>query len=348
MATFTPEIRKIALSLGVAALTAALGAGYSFVSGGLPRYGVLAGFLIGLLLAVFELVFLRAAPGRWLRRMPMMLLIVVETLIWALVIGFSIYIASPIILGFGINLRTFGARDAYAFSFAFGLAFLSTFYLRVQSLIGERVLFNFLFGRYNEPVREERVFMFLDIADSTRLSEEFGDMKIQALIGRFFFDISRPIVEHGGEIYRYIGDEVVVSWLMADAIEDARCVRCVFAVQDVLDAHSREYRKLFGVVPRFRVGMHGGPVVVGEVGDSRRAIVYFGETVSCAVALQGACKRVHRDFLMSGELFERLEMGEEFSVSFLGPLALFPDGATVEAYALSRTRDAGQSRALCR
>ena len=347
MALYLPGVRKIIACLGVSALTAALGGGYSFVSGGLIPYGALAGFLIGLLLGAFELFVVRSRPGRWLRRMPLMLLIMVETVTWAVIIGFSIYIATPLLLGLEVDLRTFSVRDAYGVSFAFGIAFLSIFYLRIQSLIGERVLFNFLIGRYNKPVRDERVFMFLDIADSTHLAEEFGDVKIQALIGRFFFDIARPIAEHGGEIYRYIGDEVVVSWRMADAIEDACCVRCVFAVCDVLNACSEEYRRSFGVVPRFRVGMHGGPVVVGEVGDSRRAIVYFGETVSCAVALQVACKRIRRDFLMSGGLFRRLSLGDDYSADFVGSLELFSGGKTVDTYALSRNRTV-DSRLPCR
>ncbi len=328
--------KKISACLGVAGATAALGAGYSSVAGGQPLFGAVAGFLIGLLLGAFELYFVQTTAGVWLRRLPLALFIVIATLIWALLIVFSIYVATPYLLDIDVFPLELDSRDRNALVFSFGLALLLTFFLRVQSLIGGRVLFNFLVGRYHKPSREERVFMFLDIADSTPMSEQFGDLKIQALIGRFFFDIARPIAEHGGETYRYIGDEVVVSWPMAKAIEDARCVRCVLDVQKLLARKSREYRELFGVVPRFRVGMHGGPVVIGEVGDSRRAIVYFGETVSRAVALQGACKRVGRDFLVSADLMDRLNIGEEFSSSFLGPLELFPDGTTVGAYALSR------------
>ena len=336
MAISPRHLSKIIACLGVAAVTAALGAGYSIAGGGLPRYGAVAGLLIGFFLGSFELFFVQTPAGAWLRRLPLILFVAVATLVWALLIGFSIYIAAPFLLGIDIHPYELDVRDVRGLVFAFGLAFLATFFLRVQSLTGGRVLFNFFIGRYHKPSRDERVFMFLDIADSTRLSEQFGDVKIQALIGRFFFDIARPIAEHGGETYRYIGDEVVVSWPLAKAVKDAQCVRCVFDVQKLLDEQSEEYRREFGVVPKFRVGMHGGPVVIGEVGDSHRAIVYFGETVSRAVALQGACKLVEHDFLVSAELMDRLTIGEEFSSSLLGPVELFPDGTTVDTYALSR------------
>jgi adenylate cyclase len=330
------SLKKLMVCVGVAGVTAALGGGYSVASGGLPLYGAVAGFLIGLLLGAFELYFVQTTAGAWMRRLPLILFVLVALVIWSLLIGFSVYIAAPYLLGIDIFPYEFNARDANALIFALGLAFLSTFFLRVRSLIGGRVLFNFVIGRYHKPAHDERVFMFLDIADSTRLSEEFGDVKIQALIGRFFFDIAGPIAERGGETYRYIGDEVVVSWPMAKALHNAQCVRCVFDVQDLLAARSEEYRRLFGVVPRFRVGMHGGPVTIGEVGDSRRAIVYFGETVSRAVALQGACKRVGHDFLISAHLMDKLTIGGEVTSSYLPDLELFPDGTTIDAYALSR------------
>lgn len=335
------SLKKLIVCVGVAGVTAALGGGYSVASGGLPLYGVVAGFLIGLSLGAFELYFVQTTAGAWMRRLPLIPFILVALSIWSLLIGFSVYVATPYLLRIDIFPYEFNARDAHALIFALGLAFLSTYFLRVRSLIGGRVLFNFVIGRYHKPAHDERVFMFLDIADSTRLSEEFGDVKIQALIGRFFFDIAGPIAEHGGETYRYIGDEVVVSWPMAKALHNAQCVRCVFDVQDLLSSHAEEYQRLFGVVPQFRVGMHGGPVTIGEVGDSRRAIVYFGETVSRAVALQGACKRVGRDFLVSASLMEKLTIGEEFSSSFLPSLELFPDGTSIDAYALSR---AGRGR----
>jgi adenylate cyclase len=202
MAVSARNTKKIVACLGVATATAALGAGYSTVAGGRPDYGATAGFLIGLLCTAFELFFVQTRAGAWLRRLPLPGFIAVATFAWAVLIGFSIYVAAPLVLGIELYAFELETREVSALAFAFGLAFLSTFFLRVQSLIGGRVLFNFFIGRYHRPAREERAFMFLDIADSTRLSEQFGDVKIQALIGRFFFDIARPIAEHGGETYR--------------------------------------------------------------------------------------------------------------------------------------------------
>lgn len=344
MAISPRNVQPAVVCLGVAAVTAGLGAGYSYVTGGSTRYGAVAGFLIGLLLACFELFVVQKQAGAWLRRSPIALFILVSALVWAVLIIFSIFVAAPLALGIERQELALDARAIKAMSFAFVLAFLSTFFLRVRSLVGGRMLFNFVIGRYHQPVREERVFMFLDVADSTRLAEVFGDEKIQTLIGRFFFDIARPIAEHRGETYRYVGDEVVVSWPMARAIEHARCLQCVFDIQALLERRAPEYRRMFGVVPHFRVGMHGGPVIVGEVGDSHRAIVFFGETVSIAVALQGACKRVGQDVLISAALMERLAREGGPAARPLGPVELFADGTCIHACAPARSLAGGQPR----
>lgn len=334
----SPRTTKwLAACVGVATATAGLGWGYSFITGGLPGVGLLAGLQIGLILSIFEIFFVQSQTGTWLRRLPLLVFITLASVVWSVVIYFSIYVATPYLLGIDMTDYRFDAEDAKGLMFAFAVALLSTFFLRILSLVGARTLFSFVIGRYHRPRREERVFMFLDIADSTRLSEEFGDVKIRELIGQFFFDIARPIADNGGEIYRYIGDEVVVSWPMSKALAGARCLGCVVDVQELLESRGDGYRRRFGVVPRFRIGMHGGPVVIGEVGDSRRAIVYSGETLGVAATLQGACKRVGQEFLVSADLAKRLVVDERFTISNLGALELFADGTTMDVYALSRT-----------
>jgi adenylate cyclase len=293
-----------------------------------------AGLLIGLFLAAFELFFVQTPAGAWLRRLPLILFIIVAVFIWSLLIGFSIYIATPVLLGIDLYLHELDARDVNGLIFAFGLALLSTFFLRVRSLIGGRVLFNFFIGRYHKPAHDERVFMFLDIADSTRLSEQFGDVKIQALIGRFFFDIARPIAERGGETYRYIGDELVVTWPFQSGIRGARCVKCAVEITALVRNNAEHYRNAYGEAPRLRIALHGGFVVVSEIGDDRREIVYFGDTVNTAARLRGLAKKIQRGLVISAALLEHTSLPDGVSAEDMGAFALSGKAQSTRVYAV--------------
>jgi adenylate cyclase len=222
-------------------------------------------------------------------------------------------------------------RDAV---FSFCVALVVNFALRVRSLIGPRVLFNFVLGRYQRPLREQRAFMFLDLAGSTALAERLGDERVQAMIARFFFDIAEPIAEYGGETHRYIGDEVVVTWPLERAREDARCLRCVAAIARRVTALAEGYRRDFGEVPRYRVGMHGGPVVASEVGDEKREIVYFGDTINTAARLGALCKELGRDWLVSGDLIDGVNLPPDITLERLGPKNLRGKDRPVAVYAL--------------
>lgn len=68
-----------------------------------------------------------------------------------------------------------------------------------------------LIGRYHHPTEEHRIFLFIDLVDSTALARQLGDLGVQRLLTRFFFDMGQPVAENGGEIHAYIGDEAIIS-----------------------------------------------------------------------------------------------------------------------------------------
>ena len=59
-----------------------------------------------------------------------------------------------------------------------------------------------------------------------------GELRVQGLLTRFFFDIDGAIVAHGGEVHAYVGDEVIVTWPLDDKMSGGRCVDCFFAIVD--------------------------------------------------------------------------------------------------------------------
>src|SRR5689334_21882878 len=69
---------------------------------------------------------------------------------------------------------------------------------------------------------------------------------------RFMVDITEPIVAAYGEIHRYVGNELIATWKLADGIADAHCVRACFDAFDSLAAEP-------GLCARFR---HAGALVM--------------------------------------------------------------------------------------
>jgi adenylate cyclase len=173
----------------------------------------------------------------------------------------------------------------------------------VTRLIGAPLLTSVVLGTYHRPARRSLIVMFLDLANSTRLAEAMGELRVHDLITRFFFDIDEPIANHGGTVHAYVGDEVIVSWPIADdAARNARAVACFFAIERKMAALGREYAAEFGIAPSFRAGIHAGPVIVSECGDAKRQLAFFGDTMNVAARLCDYCKQVNRRLVISGDL----------------------------------------------
>jgi adenylate cyclase len=182
------------------------------------------------------------------------------------------------------------------------------FVLRVRELLGRDVFLSLLTGRYRKPVQEERVFLFVDLAGSTSLAERFGDLKMQEYLGRLFATLADPVLRHGGSIDDYIGDAAVISWPFDRAVADAACIRCVFDILDQIETDAHRWRKDYGEIPRLRAALHGGTIVAAEIGVDRHKITYFGDTVNTTSRVEGLCRTLDRQVLISADLARRMRL----------------------------------------
>lgn len=182
--------------------------------------------------------------------------------------------------------------------------------------------------------------MFLDLVGSTSLAETLGELRMQELLTRFFFDIDEPIVAHGGEVHAYVGDEVIVTWPIAPQLFGGQ-LDCFFAIADRIEEQAESYRGSFGAVPRFRAALHFGPVVISECGDSRRQIAYFGDTMNVTARLQERCKAAGHDLLVSAELLRRVRPDPRLTILPLGLTQLRGRAAEVEVFAVERAGGQG-------
>ena len=143
------------------------------------------------------------------------------------------------------------------------------------------------------------------------------------------------IDDHGGEVYQYVGDEIVITWPASEARERPRPLGCFFAIEHALRRATPGFDRDFGAVPRLRAALHAGPVIAGEVGESRRAIVFHGDVMNTTSRLEGATRDLDRQFLVSGDALERLSGVEAYAVEDLGLQGLRGRAAAIRVYAVT-------------
>src|SRR5207248_10112575 len=121
--------------------------------------------------------------------------------------------------------------------------------------------------------------------------------------------------DYDGEVHTYVGDEVIVTWpLSGDPERNARSLRCFFAVEERMIELAPSYAREFGVVPRFRAGIHAGPVVVSECGVTKRQIAYFGDTMNVAARLCEHCKVAGETLVASADVLRSAVVPHGLSV----------------------------------
>jgi len=229
--------------------------------------------------------------GAALRRMPLLGEVLVRSFAMTVVIvivGLSLQIvlyAGSLQLHW-LTVHWFKTTLPWIVAIGLTLSLMFGVITETARLIGGPLLTSIVLGTYHRPVREQLIVMFLDLADSTSLAEKLGELRVHDLITRFFFDIDVPINDHGGSVLSYVGDEVIVTWPVTDdPVRNARCLACFFAIDNKIASLSPEYKEEFQTVPRFRAGLHSGPVIVSECGGFKRQLAYFGDTMNVSARL---------------------------------------------------------------
>ena len=229
----------------------------------------------------------------------------------------------------------------YFFSYEFARMFPFWLIVLIGTLItlfvndkyGPRIFRKFLMGKYFEPTSEERVFMFLDLKGATGIAERLGERQYFLFLQSVFKDITPVLIETEGEVYQYVGDEVTVSWSTEEGVKDLNCIRCYEGIQKKLNDLNKVYETRFGVEPKFKAGIHCGPVMSGELGVIKREIVYSGDVLNTTARIMGKCNELGESVLISGQvisLFSEIEL----PVRSVGDITLRGKEEAIHLYAL--------------
>ncbi|MDI1336068.1 MAG: adenylate/guanylate cyclase domain-containing protein [Lacunisphaera sp.] len=206
---------------------------------------------------------------------------------------------------------------------------------QATQLVGERTMRDIVYGRYRRPRLEERFFLFVDIVGSTPVAERLGPVSVHRYLNRVFLLASDPIDQHDGAVVQYVGDEIIVTWKLAEGGGGARPLACLFAIEAAVAAAAADFEREFGTIPRLRAALHAGEVVTGETGGSRRAIVFNGDVMNTTSRIENATRTLGRAYLVSEDALKRMEGTETYALEDMGPQQLRGKEARLRVFAVS-------------
>ena len=148
--------------------------------------------------------------------------------------------------------------------------------------------------------RRDVTVMFTDIVGFTPQAEDLPEQETADMLNHHFALLGACIDQDQGVIDKYIGDCVMAVWGGLSKMEDHadHAVHAALEMARVIREDNQQ-RAADGKTPvRLRVGVHSGPVVVGNIGAPGRVnYTVVGDTVNVAQRFE----QLGKEFMREGE-----------------------------------------------
>ena len=149
------------------------------------------------------------------------------------------------------------------------------------------------------------VIWFCDLRDSTSLSESLPREEYLEMLNQFFDCMAGAVLDHGGEVLKFIGDAVLAIFPIEDPDSPEAAGHAIEAAQDAQRriAVINQQGAAHGTRPiGFGVGMHIGNLMYGNIGTSGRLdFTVIGSAVNEASRIESMCKTLGQTVLVSSE-----------------------------------------------
>ncbi|WP_426417779.1 adenylate/guanylate cyclase domain-containing protein [Aestuariirhabdus sp. LZHN29] len=335
VAQYSPRAMKRCALLVIA--SALFGVLYGLVFAEGVIFGLINGVMNGIAIGLLDTVWVRKKWGRRLRQLPLLVYTLVLSLVWTLVIVINMTLTrhwTGLDHDWGLQWMQSSGFLGH-FLFCLFLAFTFNLLIRVSDFLGSHSLLEILLGVYQEPVEQHLAFLFLDVVGSTRLIEQVGDVAAQKMIGKLFFEIAGIVDRFEGEVHRYIGDGMVVSWDLNRVTTPPDILACLAEIYRVVDSRRHHSESTGTLFVDIRAGLNDGPVLICEFGDQKRELVYFGDAINVAAALEAHCKHAGVRAAISSQLYNQLPPSDSFQTVGLGAVTMKGKLQSVECLALN-------------
>ena len=182
-----------------------------------------------------------------------------------------------------------------------------------------------------ENVAKTMSVMFADLRDFTPLAESLEPRTVIELLNRFFASMELPILQAGGFVDLFAGDEIKVLFDASASPADA--IRAGIAMWRSLDELNERSITLGQPELRMGIGVSTGSVVLGTVGGPNRIqCSVVGDTVNLASRIEQLTKIYRARFLIGAHTVHSLAESREFAIRKVDRVAVKGKNAPFDIY----------------
>lgn len=152
--------------------------------------------------------------------------------------------------------------------------------------------------------------LFTDIVGFTEFAERHSPQEVMDLLRHYHAFVERAIFQNGGTLDKYLGDGVMATFGTPQTKPDDAANALKAALQLIEEAKVfNKDREAKGIAPvQVSIGVHYGPVILGDIGPSRRLeFAVVGDTVNVASRLEASTRELGCQCVVSEDLMRRAE-----------------------------------------
>ena len=175
-------------------------------------------------------------------------------------------------------------------------------------------------SRNDEPLKQIRshdvAVIFVDIQGFTRYASTRSPEEVIGTLREFHSLMERAVFAQAGTLDKYLGDGLMATFGTPFPAPDdvRRAYHCARRMVDLAEEW-RTTREAAGQEPlRVSVGLHFGPVVVGDIGANRLEFAVIGNTVNLAARLEALTRPLQARLVISDAVHRRLPQEETFDM----------------------------------
>jgi adenylate cyclase len=166
----------------------------------------------------------------------------------------------------------------------------------------------FLRPGYSQGLEQEIAILFADMRSFTQFSEHRLPYDVVFVLNQYFAAMGEAVGRSGGHLDKFIGDGVMALFGLnqgpAQGCRDA--LACAVGMGQALEGLNQTLANELREPLRIGIGIHTGPVIVGEMGYGRaNTLTAIGDPVNTASRLETASKEYASQLVVSQEVAER-------------------------------------------